>query len=118
MRRSHRSRSGSTRAPRAYGVRSWSRSCHSTKSHRSSSLTSSSGAERALGGSRACGPRVHGSRTRRSLAGAPGGMVPIAHALSVAATGLDDTVGPVRALVLVVGIMALAHISGSCLDLI
>ena len=65
-RRSHRSRSGSTRLPRAYRVRSRSRSCRSTKSHRSSSLTSSAGSERSLGGSRAYSPRVHGSRARRS----------------------------------------------------
>ena len=63
---SHRSRSGSTRVPRAYRVRSRSRSCRSTKSHRSSSLTSSAGLERSLGGSRAYGPRVHGSHARRS----------------------------------------------------
>ena len=65
-RRSHRSRSGSTRLPRAYRVRSRGRSCRSTKSHRSSSLTSSAGSERSLGGSRAYSPRVHGSRARRS----------------------------------------------------
>ena len=65
-RRSHRSRSGSTRAPRVYRVRSRCRSCRSNKSHRSSSLTSSSGSERSLGGSCAYGPRVHGSRARRS----------------------------------------------------
>ena len=52
-----------------------------------------------------------------AIAGAPGGMVPVAHARSVAATGLDSTVGPVRAVVLVVGI-ALAHILGRSLDLI
>ena len=65
-RRSHRSRLGSTRAPWAYRVRSRSRSCRSTKSHRSSSLTSSSGSERSLGGSCAYGPRVHGSRAKVS----------------------------------------------------
>ena len=53
-----------------------------------------------------------------AIAGAPGGMVPVAHALSVAATGLDSTVGAVRAVVLVVGITALAHTLGRSLDLI
>ena len=53
-----------------------------------------------------------------AIAGAPGGMVHVAHTLSVAATGLDDTVAPVRAVVLVVGITALANILGRSLDLI
>ena len=53
-----------------------------------------------------------------AIAGAPGRMVHVAHALSVATTGLDDTVGPARAVVLVVGITALAHMLGRSLDLI
>lgn len=44
-----------------------------------------------------------------AIAGAQGGMVPVAHALSMAATGRDGTVAPVRAVVLAVGITALAH---------
>ena len=65
-RRSHCSQSGSAKVPRAYRVRSRSRSYRSSRNHRSPSLTSSSGSERSLGGSRAHGPRAYGYRAMRS----------------------------------------------------
>ena len=65
-RRSHCSQSGSAKVPRAYRVRSRSRSYRSSRNHRSPSLTSSSGSERSLGGSRAHSPRAYGYRAMRS----------------------------------------------------
>ena len=65
-RRSHYSQSGSVKVPPAYRVRSRSRSYRSTRSHRSLSLTSSSGSVRRLGGSRTHSPRAYGYRAMRS----------------------------------------------------
>ena len=65
-RRSHCSQSGSAKVPRAYRVRSRSRSYRSSRNHRSPSLTSSSGSERSLGDSRAHSLQAYGYRAMRS----------------------------------------------------